>query len=165
MNETDAQLFARLRETADANLSREPRRRRVNAWEARLVDFLIARATTPFKWGASDCCLFACDAINAISGEDPAAWFRGRYDDHRGAVLALREFSDGGDLEAVAEKIALEQGFDEIPPAFMQRGDCVLIETDAGKALGVVADYRVAAQGPAGLVLGNELRILRSWAV
>lgn len=154
-----------MRETADRHLAASPIRRRAQGWEIRLADFIAARMSSPFVWGVSDCCLFACDAILEVRGVDPAAWFRGRYSDHRGAALALREFSDGGDLEAAAEKIALEQGFDEIASAWMQRGDCVLIETDAGKALGVVADYRIAAQGPAGVVLGNELRVLRAWAV
>lgn len=106
MSETDAQLFARMRSTADQHLARDPRRVRVDGWEGRLVNILSARIDQPFVWGRSDCCLFACDVIEQLRGSDPAAWFRGRYDDHRGAVAALREFSDGGTLEDVAERIA-----------------------------------------------------------
>lgn len=165
VSETDAALFARMRATADQHLVREPRRRRVQGWEAALARFLSDRAEQPFEWGRSDCCLFACDGILALTGLDPAAWFRGRYADMRGAAAALREFSDGGALEAVAERIAREQGFDEIPLPFVQRGDCVLIETSQGAALALQADHRIAAQGPAGLMLTTAVRVTRAWAV
>lgn len=165
VSETDADLFQRMRSTADAHLCAEPRRRRLDGWEKRLAEFIAARMDDPFVWGVSDCCLFACDAIKAMRGDDPAAWFRGRYDDMRGAAAALREFSEGGGLEDVAERIAREQGFDEISPAFAQRGDCLLIATDGGSALGVQFDHRAAVQGPARLTITMDVRVLRAWAV
>lgn len=141
-------------------------RRRLLDWDARLLAFVEARRAQPFAWGVSDCCLFACDAILEISGEDPAAWFRGRYSDVRGAAAALREFSDGGTLGDVAARLARELGRDEIALAFASRGDCVLIDGEgAGHALAIVLDHRIVAQGPAGLVFLDRGAVLRAWAV
>jgi hypothetical protein len=163
--EAETALFERMRATADAHLTQAPRRRRVQMWETAFAQFLADRGEQPFEWGRSDCCLFACDGIHALTGIDPAAWFRGRYSDMRGAVAALREYSDGGDLEAVAERIASEYDFDEIAIPFVQRGDCVLIETAHGSALALQADHRIAAQGPASLMLATDVRVMRAWAV
>lgn len=165
VSETDAQLFDRMRATADAHLAREPKRRRVLGWESAFAELLAARADQPFEWGRSDCCLFACDVIEALTGNDPAHWFRGRYMDLRGAAAALRSYSRNGALEDVAERICAECGHSEIPPAFAQRGDLVLIETDAGHALGIQVDHRVAVQGPMGLSITDDVRVLRAWAI
>jgi hypothetical protein len=165
VSETDAQLFERMRDTADAHLAHRPARRRVLNWESAFAHLLAVRAQQPFVWGASDCCLFAGDVIYALRGEDPAWWFRGRYTDQRGAARALREYSDGSTLESVAERICAERAYAEIPAAFAQRGDLVLIETDAGDALGVQVDHRVAVQGPAGVIITSDVRVRRAWAI
>lgn len=163
--ETDVALFERMRATADAHLIATPVRRRIGGWDGALVDFLRRRMEHPFEWGRSDCCLFAADAIAALTGIDPAAAFRGRYQDMRGAAAALRAFSGGGDLEDAVERIAREHDFCEIPIPFAQRGDCVLLETAQGAALAIQVDHRIAAQGPAGVILTATARVRRAWAI
>ena len=40
-------------------------------WGTReLEQFLLARRSVPFKWGANDCALFVADAIEAMTGVD-----------------------------------------------------------------------------------------------
>jgi len=49
---------------------------RVQGWESKLDKFVESRHNTRFEWGKHDCCLFACDAVKEITGEDPAYAFR-----------------------------------------------------------------------------------------
>lgn len=58
-------------------------------WRARLADLVVARRFLPMQWGQRDCCLFAADAVNAITGIDFAEGLRG-YSSAKGAVRALR---------------------------------------------------------------------------
>lgn len=59
----------------------------------------------PFQWGESDCCLAVCNVLVELGWPDPAARFRGHYDDEAGAralmagtteELAAREFARMG---------------------------------------------------------------------
>jgi len=63
---------------------------RLPDWPDRL-SALVARAhAQPFAWGTHDCCLWAADAVQALTGHDPAADLRGCYSDATGAMRALR---------------------------------------------------------------------------
>jgi hypothetical protein len=119
--------------------------RRREDWPRRLVEFLEAAHGRPFSWGTFDCCLFACDAVEAMTGVDPARPFRGRYRTRRGAYAALKRFTGSrhcrGGLKETAERIAGELGMPEVRPLMAQRGDVVLIESapgERGDALGIV---------------------------
>src|SRR5258708_4686376 len=59
--------------------SADTRMKRLEDWVVRLEAFIKERTAQPFKWGSQDCCLFAADAIEAITGVDLAADFRGKY--------------------------------------------------------------------------------------
>ncbi|MBL0374040.1 hypothetical protein JJB09_18625 [Rhizobium sp. KVB221] len=48
-------------------------------WHPRLLDYVHAQERTPFNWGQSDCLLFVAGAIEAMTGEDVAAPYRGKY--------------------------------------------------------------------------------------
>ena len=51
------------------------------------ADALIAeRRLMPFARGTNDCCMFAADAVLAMTGRDLAADWRGTYSDDRGAL-------------------------------------------------------------------------------
>lgn len=156
--------------------------KRVEDWPARLDEAIRVAFWRPFSWGGHDCALFACDAIEAMTGVDPAASFRGQYKSKRGAYAALKRFSDGG-LEEAAEKMAGELGAPEIGPAFAGRGDVALLPVEmpdgpsaegfgpqAGKvsdALGIVGpDGRhVLVAAPEGLAKLPVALVKRAWRV
>ncbi len=117
-----------------------------------------------FQWGVHDCCTFACDVIRDAGGVDYAAPFRGRYRSAAGAARVLRRFAGGG-LEAAAEKIAQDNGLEEVPPLMAQRGDFVLLDAAAGPALGVCLGATFIAAGPAGAVTLPLKRARRAWRV
>lgn len=130
----------------------------------RLHSAFAARCGRPFVWGENDCTLFACDLVEAATGVDYAAVLRGRYRTAAGAARALRRFAGGG-LEAAAEKIAQDNGLEEVPPLMAQRGDFVLLDAAAGPALGVCLGATFIAAGPAGAVSLPLKRARRAWRV
>ncbi len=130
-------------------------------WQPRLDAALRAAAARPFAWGRHDCALFACDCIAAMTGEDPAARFRGRYRTARGAARALRRIGGARNLGGLATRV-LGAPF---PPAFARRGDLAEVEAGAGPALGVVLGRTVALVAPEGLVRVRLDRARRAWRV
>lgn len=77
----------------------------------------------PFAWGANDCCTFAADCVQAITGSDCAESLRG----HTTAKQAYRALQKHGGVIGIATA-ALGQ---PVPAAFAQVGDVVL--SKAGK--------------------------------
>ena len=72
---------------------------RVNDWQSRLGALLAERLAMPFAWGENDCCTFACDCVQAISGHDPAAGLR----DHRTAQAAATALAGLGGVKGAAD--------------------------------------------------------------
>ncbi len=125
----------------------------------------------PFAWGRNDCALLACGLVEAATGVDYAAPFRGRYRPAAGAARALRRFLGpaspklrrAGLLEAVAEKITRDSGLEEVPPLMAQRGDFVLVDETESPALGVCLGSHIVAAGPMGTVLRPLAAARRAW--
>ncbi len=141
---------------------------RAHDWPTRLLNQVEQARRTPFAWGVADCCLFACDCVQAMTGVDPAAWFRGRYRTRGGAMRALRAYAGGG-LEATAQSIATDLGMPELPPALAQRGDVVLLSVPdcqpENLALGICLGGHHAAQGPQGVSAIPLAQAVRAWRV
>jgi hypothetical protein len=121
---------------------------RLDGWEGRLFDYLKDAAPRPAKWGRNDCVLFACDAVEAMTGVDLVAEIRGKYKSRAGAVLEIaavagRRSSVVGEwkpsLEEAIEVVAAEFGLQEIAPAFARRGDLLIADREnEGPTLGIV---------------------------
>ena len=92
---------------------------RVSTWERRLGDYLASRRALPFAYGSNDCAMFAAGAVEALTGQDPAAAFRGAYRSAAGSVRALRGIGEGT-LEATIDAI-----FPAIAVGKIGRGDLV----------------------------------------
>jgi len=116
---------------------------RTEGWEARLARLIERAPSIPFAWGTRDCCLWAADGVEALTARDPAASWRGNYDNEEGALRVLRAVLGAGVhpsryIEAMAERIASEIGATESIEAFARRGDIALLDGPMGRALGVV---------------------------
>lgn len=98
-------------------------------WERLLGEYIASKSAVVFEHGTNDCALFAAGAVLAMTGDDPAKAFRGRYRSQAGAVRALRQIG-AGDLESTIDGM-----FEGKPPAFAQRGDLIW----NGEAVGVCA--------------------------
>lgn len=115
--------------------------KRLKDWRTRLHEAVEARRRVPFSFKAGvDCALFVADCINAMTGEDPAAEFRGRYSSDIGAMRVIRNagFADLADL--------VSSRLDEISPVRAQVGDVAFIPDDSpfGGALGIVIGEQIA---------------------
>lgn len=130
-------------------------------WPSRLAAALEEARDRPFRWGSHDCGLFAADCVLAMTDVDPAAAYRGQYDDEAGARETMQRLSGGG-LRA-AWTAALGPAMDNVRMA--KRGDVVLVDVGGVEATGVVAGSRVACLSEAGLAMVPAHRIVAAWSV
>ncbi len=98
-------------------------------WRTALDAFIAARMNEPFAWGRNDCCLFAADAVLAMTGVDHAADARGSYGDAAGAARTLQRL---GGIAAVGARAGAA-----CAPAFAQPGDVGLVEHEGRATLAV----------------------------
>lgn len=144
---------------------------RYSDWDERLTMFLVKRDTTPIDWGKTDCCLFSCDAIQAMNGSDPAHFFRNKYKDLKSAYRLLMKFAGGG-IEKTCKKIALDMGYKQISIFKAGRGDLVLVDIEnihpdaTGLTMGVMcAENVVVLQGKDGLVYHKNPELRFAWHI
>ena len=139
--------------------------RRAPDWPSRLEQYLSAARARAFAWGINDCCLFACGAIEAMTGVNPGAWFLNRYRSAFAARWALKAFAGGGLAETV-EKLAALHARPEIAPLRAQRGDlCLAGSHDGLSGLGICLGSRAAFMTPRGLVFVPMGRVARCWRI
>ena len=136
-------------------------------------DFLLARAKTPFAWGTNDCCLFPADAIQAFTGVDLAADFRGKYSTEAEALALIKTVTGGATAEDAAVYCAAKHGLVEWvrdgkpAPLFAQRGDLVVLD-DGGNLIAGVVHLKgsvAVTVGAEGLKLLSIRAIKRAWKV
>lgn len=129
---------------------------RLPDWPARLATFIEARRERAFSWGDSDCCLFVCDAIEAMTGTDPGVRWRGLYASEKSARRVLR---DNGGVDGIATLVLGPA----MPSPLAARGDVVLIDTPTGEALAVCLGGQIAAQGQAGIEFHQMTAAKAAW--
>lgn len=104
---------------------------RAEGWEVRLAEAVEAARHRPFEWGVHDCATWAADVRRALTGEDMAAEWRGRYRTALGAQRLIRRLGHSTLAEAVAAKLGAP-----LPTVRLaQRGD-VLLDPE-GAAVGI----------------------------
>ncbi|MCB4611957.1 DUF6950 family protein [Enterobacter asburiae] len=126
-------------------------------WHNRLIAVIRAAEKRPFLWGEHDCCLFAADCAEAMTGDDFADGWRGTYDSETGAKKAL--LRGGGSLEKV-----LAEYLDEVPVKMAQRGDIAVVENAGTRCAGVIYGGAVWVPGETGLVC-LRIKPLSAWRV
>ena len=119
--------------------------KRISGWQARLAAWLASISRTPFQPGQHDCALFAAGAVEAMTGVDLAAGWRGRYHTLRGGIRVLRR-------AGYADHIALARS--HFPTTATPRaGDLAVVDTPEGQALGVVQGLYIYAPATVGWAL------------
>jgi hypothetical protein len=86
-------------------------------WPERLSAVFVAARGRAFEYGVHDCGLFAADCVEALTGTDPAAVWRGRYAT-QAEFLALAGVRS---LSGIARRI-----FAPVPVSLAWRGDLAL---------------------------------------
>lgn len=126
-------------------------------WHNRLIAVIRAAEKRPFLWGEHDCCLFAADCAEAMTGDNFAEGWRGTYDSETGAKKAL--LRGGGSLEKVLAKY-----LDEVPVKMAQRGDIAIVESAGTRCAGVIYGGGVWVPGETSLVC-LRVKPMSAWRV
>lgn len=121
--------------------------RRRPDWRIALHAAIEDHRREPFVWGERDCALFAADCVAAMTGEDLAAPFRGRYATPRGALRILRAAGHADLVALVSARL------DPLAPMRAHAGDLVVFATEGpfGVSLGIVQGERAAVRLDGGI--------------
>lgn len=130
---------------------------RLYDWQLRFSGFVKTRAAEPFAWGRNDCCLFAADAVLAMTGKDHAADLRGYTTAHEAQRLIE---AHGGLREIVGRALGAP-----IPPSFASVGDVVLVENEGRELLAICNGTAALAPGKAGMAVLGMNTALAAWRV
>lgn len=141
-----------------ASVARGCEMRQVN-WLESLLSFVESRRGSPHVWGKNDCCLFAADAILAMTGIDHAADFRGTYSTEAQANEIIGRY---GSLDAFLTHFLGEPA----GPVCARRGDVVTFLAPNGlECVGVCLGTSIACPGDAGLNILPMSAATKSWRV
>lgn len=139
-------------------MTHDPMHTQVDEARVRFDALIAQRQRAPFAWGQHDCCLFAADAVLALTGSDPAAAWRGAYSDAAGAARLLAEL---GGVRAIAAAHGRE-----IRPLAARLGDVGVLEHDGRDLLAVCAgDVWLAPAAGQGLTAAPLDAALAAWRV
>lgn len=125
--------------------------KKIEGWHYNLRKYIEASAAKPFKTGSHDCALFWAGGVEAMTGVDPAADYRGKYKTFRAGKELI-----GVDLGDYAARF-----FEEVPPAFAQVGDLAMVKG----ACGIVQGEHVYVLGKGGIMTVPLTRATRAFRV
>lgn len=137
---------------------------RLPQWEAGLIALLEAAERRPFAYGAWDCALFGAAVIEAVTGEDHGADWRGRYKTEIGYMRRLKAAGHDslfGPFDVLCPRVAVLQ---------CRRGDLVTDGASigcmwAGHALFVGGGAEDAGRFEVGLVTRPTHAMRWGWKV
>lgn len=134
---------------------------RVPDWDRALPLVVERHMALPGEWGVSDCLLTAGDAIEAVTGVDILAEFRGRYSTEIGAARLMRKHG----CENVDDVFRV---FFSLPPVgrlMAQRGDVGTVMQGGQLTAGFMTERGFAAKGEHGLVFHDITEIVAAFKV
>ncbi|TPK19188.1 hypothetical protein [Mesorhizobium sp. B2-5-12] len=119
---------------------------RLPDWDRRLARLVSSITDAPGVWGESDCLLTAAAGIEAITGEDIMAPWRGRYTTEVGAARLMRK--EG--CENVEDVLGKFFGLPTIGRLLARRGDVAVVEQGGVLCAGFVCDRGFLARTETG---------------
>lgn len=130
-------------------------------WHARLSAYLTKAGQQPFAEGSHDCALFVGGAVEAMTGTDPMAELRGRYQTTAEGLALLRSMGYADHLAWFSAQL------DQMPKgARPAPGDVACIPGHDGPALGIVQGEAVYVLQPErGLGFAALSQVRRAWRV
>lgn len=132
---------------------------RFENWPTLLSNYIKSCESKPFVWGEHDCCLFAANVINEITGVDYAVEIRDTYKTAREALKVLENFEGVSGL-------ACNYLGSEINSNLAQRGDVVLIKTEEhGDTLAICTGTSCVAPGLKKLTSVSMANAIKAWRV
>lgn len=132
---------------------------RYTDWRPRLIEYLGEASRLPFVEGEHDCALFLAKGVRAMTGQDYAAPYRGRYTTTKGGIRILRKAGFDDHIALAAHHLP------ERPVAMARAGDGAVVPTDEGPALGIVQGEGVYVLGPDGMGVVPLTTAIRAFEV
>jgi hypothetical protein len=127
-------------------------------WHARFAAIVAERLTTRFAWGSHDCCLWASDAVLAMTDTDIADGYRGRYDS---ALGARRILAEAGGIAAMVRRVVGEP----IGRLRATQGDLGLVDTEGVEVLAICHGLGWIVAAGQGLGYAPLGAVVTSWRV
>jgi hypothetical protein len=118
--------------------------------------YLLGAQRRSFAYGEHDCCTFAAGAIEAMTGVDYMAEFRGRYDSVETGKEALKSIGHGSLLKTLYKKFGKP-----LSGAHGRKGDLAWYRG----ALGLVLGRQAIFLGREGIVLVRLSQLQRVFPV
>lgn len=118
--------------------------KRLPDWHPRLRAWLHNVSARHMLPGQHDCCLFGAGAIEAQTGVDLAAGWRGRYSSFAGGRRILRRAGYSDHVDLIAEVLP------EDHISACREGDIAIVPGEDGPAVGVVQGAAVYVLHPSG---------------
>lgn len=106
--------------------------KRLPDWQPRLHHWLHDIKSRSFEPGQHDCCIFAAGAVEAQTGVDLAAEFRGAYTTIAGGLILLRRAGFADHVELIAHHLP------EAQLVTAREGDLMIVPTEEGPATALV---------------------------
>ena len=132
---------------------------RLDGWEEALDAVVRAAGERPFAYGAHDCCRFAAECVDAITGGDYLKRLSAEYHDEA-SMLAYLAATGGVQLAAMQWLGAGDERWSQA-----RRGDVCLVPTERGDGLGVCVGDRIAVAADHGLALYPLTAARRVWRI
>lgn len=127
-------------------------------WQLLLINYLTQNKSTPFTWGEFDCCLFACNCVEVMTGFDPGQTYRGRYTTAIGAQRALTKYAQGTIVSAFTAV------FGPVKPRLNAgRGDIVLVQQLDEQLIGVMCGGHIWVVGDNGVFQVPFSQVIGCW--
>lgn len=128
-------------------------------WDRRLARVTEKHIELAGTWGEADCLLTVADAIEAVTGKDPAKAIRGKYSTEIGAAKLLRR------RKMTTVEDALAALFPPVGRLLAQRGDVGVIDKNGVLAAGYVTEYGFAVKTERGLSFHPQTEIKSAFKV
>jgi hypothetical protein len=136
---------------------------RIDGRRTRLLAALERLERVPVVFGRSDCLMRLADTVQAMTGVDHGARFRGRYTTEAGGYRVLKRAGFDGPIGYLTAPDGC--GFAEIHPSRAQDGDIGAILRDRRWAFGVIVGDRFYPAGVGGLAILPRGRVERAFSV
>lgn len=132
---------------------------RIEHWELKLDEQIKLYRNQKFEYGVSDCAIFVCSVLKAITGTDYYKQFKGLYSTRMNALKIIAK--EGSLTNLVTKTFEIEP----LPPKYAMRGDPVLYIDEGTKeeCLGICIDHLIIAPREEGLGTFNLLDALHTW--
>lgn len=129
---------------------------KTEGWQDRFFAYLETARIRKFEWGTFDCCLFAADVVDVVSGSTFREELATCYTDEASALAYIASF---GSLDAAVSSWL----GDSQAPNFAGPGDIVFANLDNGPTVGVCLGTKCAFASIDAPLYTDRAVILACW--